>query len=256
MIIHRKLHIFGSSQLDEFAVLTGNWLQQYDDGESFFLEPYRLRLNYSDDSRVVEFFAMKERLTKAGAYPSPAQMAEIKNIEVDLLVSGKAAMTWISSNQFVALSTAAKRPLTLIMPPRRTGSGPIPQSVTSSQMFSIWKGSAQKEAAARFISYFVNDAQANLILQGERGVPIMKPVRDALSASITPETKAVYDYMDQIGKEAGMQLTLNSPVQAEIKELYKNLSEEVIFGKISPQEAAVRLRTETETVLERARAGN
>ena len=255
MTVHRNLDILGSSQLDEFAVLT-SWLQQYDNGESFFLEPYRLKLNYTKDDNIIEFFAMKERLTKAGAYPNLAQMAEIKNIEGDPLVSGKAAMTWIYSNQFVALSTAAKRPLAIIMPPRRTYSGPLAQTITSSQMFSIWKGSGHKDAAAKFISYFVNDTKANLILKGERGVPIMKPVRDALSASITPETKTVYDYMDQIGKEAAMQITLNSPVQADIKDIYKYLSEEVVFGKATPAEAAVKLRAEAEKVLERATGAN
>lgn len=255
MIICRNLNIFGSSQLDEFTVLT-NWLQQYGNGESFFLEPYRLKLNYTKDDNIIEFFAMKLRLTKAGAYPNPAQMAEIKNIESDPLVNGKAAMTWIYSNQFVALSTAAKRPLALIMPPRRTYNGPLFQNISSSQMFSIWKGSRNKEAAAKFISYFVNDTQANLILKGERGVPIMKPVRDALSASITPETKAVYDYLEQIGKEAAMQITLNSPVQTDIKDIYKNLSEEVVFGKASPAEAAAKLRVETEKILKRATSGN
>ncbi len=255
IIIHKNLNILGSSQLDEFTVLT-SWLQQYDNGESFFLEPYRLKLNYTNDDNIIEFFAMKERLTRAGAYPNPAQMAEIKNIEADPLVSGKAAMTWIYSNQFVALSSAAKRPLALIMPPRRTYSGPLAQTITSSQMFSIWKGSRQKETAAKFINYFVNDTEANLILKGERGVPIMKPVRHALSAGITPENKAVYDYMDQIGKEAALQITLNSPVQADIKDIYKNLSEEVVFGKSSPAEAAAKLRAEAEKVLKRATRTN
>lgn len=251
LAIHRNLDILGSSQLDEFAVLT-SWLQQYNTGESFFQEPYRLKLNYTKDDKIVEFLAMKDRLTKADAYPSPSQMAEIKNIESDPLVSGKAAMTWIYSNQFVALSTAAKRPLALIMPPRRTYDGPLSLYTSSSQMFSIWKGSRHKEAAAKFISYFVNDTEANLILRGERGVPIMKPVRDALSASITPETKTVYDYLDQIGREAALQMTLDSPVQADIKDIYKNLSEEVVFGKASPAEAAAKLRVEAEKVLKRA----
>lgn len=253
--IHRNLDILGSSQLDEFTVLT-LWLQQYDKGESFFLEPYRLKLNYAKDDEITEFFALKERLTRLGAYPSPAQMAEIKNIEADPLVTGKAAMTWITSNQFVALSAAAKRPLALVMPPRRMYDGPLAQTITSSQMFSIWKGSKKKEAAAKFINYFVNDTEANLILKGERGVPIMKPVRDALSASITPENKAVYDYLDQIGKEAAMQITLNSPVQTDIKDIYKSLSEEVVFGMASPAEAAVKLRVETEKILKRAVKAN
>ncbi len=43
---------------------------------------------------VADFFAMKKRLTDAGAYPNPAQINEIKNIEGDPVVTKKAAMTW------------------------------------------------------------------------------------------------------------------------------------------------------------------
>lgn len=251
--IHEKLGILGSSRLDpEFRVLT-SFIQQWGTGESFFLEPYRLDLNYTNNDYVAEFFDMKNRLTKAGAYPNPAQMAEIKDIEGDPLVTGKAAMTWVSSNQFVALSSAADRPLALVFPPRRTNDGPLAQSIMSSQMFCIYKGSGQKEAAAEFISFFVNDIDANNILKGERGVPIMAPVREALSAGLSEPNKAVYDYLTRIGKEAALEIILDSPVQAEIQDIYDRLSEEVVFGRITPAQAAENLRTEAEGVLSRAR---
>ena len=97
---------------DEFWILT-TVVPQYDTGESLFLEPYRLELNYEDDKYVVEYLDMVNRLTKAGAYPNAAQMAEIKDIEGNPLVRGEAAMAWLYSNQFVALTQAADRPLSL-----------------------------------------------------------------------------------------------------------------------------------------------
>ncbi len=248
MTIRSKLNIFGSSRLDEFTVLSV-WLQQYMTQESFFLDPYRTKLNYKDDQKVAEFFAMKERLTRAGAYPNPAQLAEIKNIEGDPLVTGKAAMTWVASNQFIALSKAANRTLALVMPPRRSIYGSVYNSIMSSQMFCISKNSENKEAAARFISFFVNDIDANNILRGERGVPISKSVRDALSESITPETKAIYDYLNLVSKEGKMEIVLNSPVQQEIQDIFKYLSEEVVVGKTTALDAAVKLRVEAEKVL-------
>ncbi|HEY5467035.1 MAG TPA: extracellular solute-binding protein [Clostridia bacterium] len=114
--ITKATGVMGSSQLGgEFDALT-SWIQQYGGTESFFLPPKRLALNYTGDDKVAEFFNMKLRMTKAGAYPTPAQMAEIKDIQGDPLVSGKAAMTRISSNQFVAITDAAKRPLALVAP--------------------------------------------------------------------------------------------------------------------------------------------
>jgi multiple sugar transport system substrate-binding protein len=246
--IHTKLGIFGSSKLDEFTVLS-IWVNQYMTKEGFFLDPYRVKLNYTDNKKVAEFFAMKKRLTDAGAYPNPAQLNEIKNIEGDPLVTGKAAMTWVASNQFVALSKAAKRPLALVMPPRRSQYGSVFNSIMSSQMFTIYKGSEYKEAAARFISYFVNDIDANKVLLGERGVPISTAVRSSLSDNLTPENRAIYDYLNLVSKEGKMEIVLNSPVQPQINDIFRALGEQVVAGKVTPDEAALNLRTESEKIL-------
>lgn len=249
MTIHKKLNILGSSKLDEFTVLT-IWVNQYMTKEGFFLDPYRTKLNYKDDKMVADFYAMKKRLTDAGAYPNPAQINEIKNIEGDPLVTGKAAMTWVASNQFVALSKAAKRPLALVMPPRHSAYGSVFNSIMSSQMFCVYKDSEYKEAAARFVSYFVNDIDANNILKGERGVPVSTAVRSALSDSITPETKAVYDYLNLVSKEGKMEIVLNSPVYQQITDIFKSVGEEVVAGKTTPLDAAVKLRAESQKVLD------
>jgi multiple sugar transport system substrate-binding protein len=250
MTITKKLGIMGSSQLDEFIVLT-SFVQQYNTGESFFLSPYRVKLNYKTDQYVAEFFAMKYRLTKAKAYPNPAQMAEIKDIEQDPFVRGEAAMTWISTNQFVAISAAAKRALALTNSPRRMANGPLAQGIISSQMMCLYKRSKQKEAAAKFIGYFANDIEANKVLLGERGVPIMKTVRDALSEGLNPELKTVYAYLTQLGKEASMEIQLDSPVQQEIKDAYKMLSEQVVFDKITATVAATQLHRQAQDILNR-----
>lgn len=71
MTIRSKLNILGSSKLDEFTVLS-IWLQQYMTKEGFFLDPYRTKLNYTDDKKVAEFFAMKERHTRAWSVSQPS----------------------------------------------------------------------------------------------------------------------------------------------------------------------------------------
>ena len=185
--IQEELGILGVAltRNDEFWILT-TVVPQYDTGESLFLEPYRTELNYDDDTYVIEYLKMVYRLTKAGAYPTPAQMAEIRDVEGNPIVRGEAAMAWVYSNQFVALSEAAGRPLKLISLPRRTSDGPLSQTIMSSQMFCLAKNSKQKEAAAQFLNFFANSIEANEILQGERGVPIMRHVREALAADLSP----------------------------------------------------------------------
>lgn len=256
MTIHEKLGIFGFAQEEnnEFTLLT-SIIQQYGTNEGFFKEPYRLQLNYTDDKYISDYLNMFNKLTKAEAYPNPAQMAEIKDIEGNPLVRGESAMTWLYSNQFVALLDAAGRPLKLINMPRRYSNGILSQTIQSSQMFCISKESQQKDEAAKFLRFWVNSVDANLILKGERGVPIMRQVRDALSEELTPAEKAIYDYITSIGAEASMNIQLDSPVQTEIRDIYIRLSEEVKFDKTTPEDAATKLRAQAQDVISRYNAG-
>jgi multiple sugar transport system substrate-binding protein len=249
MTIREKTGKLGSSQLDEWPCFS-SWITQYAAGQSFFKEPYREALNYTNDEPVAEFYAMKKRLTDAKAYPNPAQMAEIKNVEGDPLVRGEAAMMWLSSNQFVAVTNAAKKTLALTVPPRRTPTGPLSQTIMSSQHLMIYRGSKQKELAAKFINFWVNDIAANQILLGERGIPINTAVRAAVADTFTTaEQKAVYNYMTVLGKEASVDIVLDSPKANEIRDVFKKLGEQVVFGQLTPMQAAVELHKQAEAIL-------
>lgn len=250
--IQEELGILGVAltRNDEFWILT-TVVPQYDTGESLFLEPYRTELNYDDDKYVIEYLEMVYRLTKAGAYPTPAQMAEIRDVEGNPIVRGEAAMAWVYSNQFVALSEAAGRPLKLISLPRRTSDGPLSQTIMSSQMFCLAKNSKQKEAAAQFLNFFANSIEANEILQGERGVPIMRHVREALAADLSPVEQTIYQYLTDLGREAATEILLDSPVQAQIRDVYIRLAEEVVFDRTTPEDAAKAFRAEAQGILDR-----
>lgn len=252
MKIRASLGILGVAltRNDEFWILT-TVVPQYGTGESLFLEPYRLALNYNDDNYVADYLRMVKRLTDAGAYPNPAQMAEIRDVEGNPIVRGEAAMAYIFSNQFVALSEAAGRPLKMVSLPRVYRDGPLSLTIMSSQMFSIAKNSRQKEAAARFIDFWVNDVEANLVLMGERGVPIMRHVRDALAPHLTPAEQEIYAYLNRLGREAATEILLDSPVQTQVRDVYIRLAEEVVFGRTDPLAAARQFRREAEEILAR-----
>jgi multiple sugar transport system substrate-binding protein len=160
-------------------------------------------------------------------------------------------MAWVYSNQFVALSEAAGRPLKLISLPRRTSDGPLSQTIMSSQMFCLAKNSKQKEAAAQFLNFFANSIEANEILQGERGVPIMRHVREALAADLSPVEQTIYQYLTDLGREAATEILLDSPVQAQIRDVYIRLAEEVVFDRTTPEDAAKAFRAEAQGILDR-----
>ena len=118
-------------------------------------------------------------------------------------------------------------------------------------MFCISKNSKHKEAAAKFLNFWVNNVDANLILQGERGVPIMRHVREVLAGNLTEAEKKIYQYLNDLGREAATQIVLDSPVQTQIRDVYIRLAEEVVFDRITPEEAAKQFRAEAEDILAR-----
>ena len=180
-------------------------------------------------------------LVDAGAFPDPGACNEIADIEQDFVVTGEAAMTWVASNQFVALSEAAGRELKLINPPRKKADGPAGVSIQSSQMLCVSQDSKYPEEAAKFIEFFQSSVDANKILLAERGIPTFTAVREALAAELTDTEKAVYEYVDLVGSfdTGGETVNPSSPECVDaVKEQYKYYLDKVIYKEMTAEEAA------------------
>lgn len=249
--IKEKTGLYGSSLLNDFFIGGIISIPQYGTGETFYNEDVT-GLGYKDDQFFANYLQMKYNLTKAGAYPTPGELAEIKDIEGDLIVTGKAAITWVHSNQLVAVMNAANRPLAITVPPKRTKDGPSGLCIRSSQAMSIYNKSKYKEEAAKFISFFVNDVDANYILDGERGVPIMGKVRSALAEKADSVTRQMYEFVDLTGQLASNPPPVEPAAQIEIQDIITRVNEQVIFDQVTPLEGAQIMRKEVEQALQRS----
>lgn len=235
--INEALDIYGSSALNDFIALT---IMATQAGANFFdPETNSTTLGFDDPAILIPYFTMRRDLVQAGAFPDSGRLATITDIEGDLLVTGDAAMTWVASNQYITVANSAGRPLGLAPLPKLTASGESGMGLTSSQMFSVSNKSEHSEAAARFINFFQNDEEANMILSGERGVPIMSHIREMLEATASDELRMVYEFVALAGElDTGSGNALESPNNAEISDHFEFLLEQVIFGQITPEEAA------------------
>lgn len=239
LTIHDKLGIYGSSKLDDFISGASMGISQ-EGFEYNFFAPSNDKLGFEDPTMLVDYLAMRKELVDAGAYPDPGAIAEIKDIEGDYLVTGDAAMTWVASNQLAALVKAANREIKIVPAPRKTADGPSGTVIQSSQMLTISKDSEVPEEAAKFINYFINSEEANEILLGERGIPIMSNVREKLQANADDVTNMMYDYIDLVGSfETGGEVNVISPEQKTIiEDQYKLVLEQVIYNEKTPEVAA------------------
>lgn len=204
-------------------------------------------LGYEDDQLFVDFFAPLARLVKDGDTPTPDVKAQVKGLEDDLVVKGQQIGIWQWTNQFVGIQQVANRPLEMAHMP-----GPNREKglyLKPSMYFSISKNSKVKEEAAKFIDFWVNDIEANKLIKGDRGVPVSAKVIEAVKPTLDPAQVQVFDYVAW-AQENSSPMDPPDPVgAAEIIALFKTVTEEMDFQKLSPEDAAKRFRSEANAIL-------
>src|SRR5206468_3813350 len=68
--------------------------------------------------------------------------------------------------------------------------------------FSVTATSKHAKEAAEFISFFTNDLDANIVLNGERGVPIATKVATGLKPKLSKMAAESFDLIDRANKYA------------------------------------------------------
>ncbi|WP_199621485.1 ABC transporter substrate-binding protein [Paenibacillus alkalitolerans] len=205
-------------------------------------------LGYSDDQAFIDFYNRYLKWYENGYVPTWDKELQRKGTpEDDELSLGNAAVAFLWSNQYIALSDAAKRPLELRpMPGPNQNKGLY---LKPSMFFSVAASSEQKEEAVKFIDYWTNNIEANKVIMGERGVPVSSKVKDALKPLLTDKEKAIFDYIDWVEKNSSP-LDPPNPVGApQVRQLLRDLTEKMLYKKISVEEAAAKFRKDANDIL-------
>lgn len=213
------------------------------------------QLGYTDDKPFVDHLNLLLRLQKAGAIPSLADdLANYydKSLELQALPTGKSAAESMWSNQIVGSWKAAgeARNMKMVTLPRPVG-GKSSNYIKPSQFFSITKDSKVKAEAAKFISFFINDLEANDILFAERGVPIAAKVREALKPKLGKSQLEMFDYVARVSKIAE---PIRPPDPTGANDVVKNIYvpqviSPVLYERMKPEEAVALLRKEANAIL-------
>jgi multiple sugar transport system substrate-binding protein len=226
-----------------------NWLRQR--GKALYTADGKLAF---DEADATEWFTLWKGLRDAGICVSPDDQAlDTGPVETTMVTLGKAAVQPQNSNQLVAFQAINKDKLTISNFPRISTDAPGGHYRKPSMFFSVGGSSAQQEAAAKFISFFVNDPAASLQLGVERGIPCSKAVRDALAPTLDEQSQVALNFVSNLGPLLGA-LPPSPPAAAgEIDaSLFRTLSQEVGFGVKSPEEAGPELVKGATDILNRA----
>ena len=240
--IHSKLGIIGGGpNLDDIQM----WKSLYLGYGQWGFSADGKSLGYSNDQPFIDYLKMLMRLQDAGAITGQQeQIASFRsgNVEALPIVSGKAAMQYLWSNQLVAAWTAAgeNRHFKLNMLPRPKDGGKPENYLKPSQFISITKDSKHPKEAAMFIDFITNNIEANKILLGERGVPISPAVQEAIKPLLTPAQVETQRYVSYVEKNASPLPPPDPAIQTNLtNNVYLPQLVDPVLLKQAPPESAV-----------------
>ena len=178
--------------------------------------------------------------TKDGSFVSPDKVASVTTVEQYPICSGAAWLSSCWSNQYVALASAAKRPIKLINMPIGKSDKKMGMYNKPSQLISVSASTKYKDAGMKFVNYFENSVDANNVLLGERGVPTNSKVLEAIKSKVDTNTAATFDYVNLVNSKK-LVSAIDPPKPAATNQVLatsKQLYDKVAYQKESPSQAA------------------
>jgi multiple sugar transport system substrate-binding protein len=205
------------------------------------------QLGFTADDLTRWFELWKGARDRKAAPPADIiQAANAGDVTKQLVVTGKAATSFLWSNQLPELAKSTKAQLGVVSYPGE----PSAQWARASMYWSIYRGSKHAEVAADFINFFVNDPAAGKILGTERGLSSNMDVRQAVSDSATdPNTKASIAFEAAITPKFGAAPVPPPKGHSKVRSALVTAAESVQFGKATPQQAATSFVTEANSSL-------
>lgn len=222
------------------------WLRQR--GKTLFSEEGGIGFDVAD---AKDWFAYWEDLRKrGGTVAADVQTLDQNTIESNSLALGKSAMGMTYSNQLVGYQLVSKNELGITMLPREKKDGPSGHYYRPALIWSVGSTTENGEAAAKFISFFVNDVEAGKILGVERGVPMSPKVREAILPSLNPTEQKTVKYVNLLKDQVG---DYPAPAPKGSQEFDRNVlrtvADELAFERIDVGEAAEKLVTQGKATL-------
>jgi len=234
------------------------WRIIYSGHDIDLYHPDPTKLNYDDDTPIVDHMKMILRLQEAMAIPHISEESEVNTLgpEAQFIVKGQAAMDYLAgSNMLVAMWTAAGEGRNLkIMPVPRPEGGRQGLAIRPSQYETVTVNSKNPEMAATFLNFFINDVEANKILNAERGVPINTVVLDALKENAAAPQQAIYDYLGRLAQDSAP-FVFPDPLGLEdirVNVYYPEFTDPVRYGTVSPEDGAKKLHEMADAILAEA----
>lgn len=226
-----------------------NWLRQ--NGGSLYNAEGEVAVTEAD---LAAWWQLLLDATEAGATPDPAATIERESggLAESFTAKNQSAFGPWWSNQVQALRDASGQDLVALRVPS-TSDAPEGWPYYKPSMF--WSASADTEHPAEvalFLDYLVNSEDAADLLLAERGVPANDTIREYITPKLDPVNKTVVEFLDELGPEVGDAPPATPPGGGAIETIIDQHTQRVLFGELTPEDAAVSFIAELQQALDDA----
>ncbi|WP_127792366.1 ABC transporter substrate-binding protein [Agromyces sp. LHK192] len=222
-----------------------NWLRQ--NGESL----YDGSEVAASEETLASWWEFLLEATEAGATPDPAATIEreTSGLAESFTATNASAFGPWWSNQVQALRDASGQDLVALrVPGTADGSAYYKPSM-------FWSSSAKTEhpaEVATFLDYLANSEDAADLLLAERGVPANEKIREYITPKLDEVNQTVVEFLDELAPEVGDAPPATPPGGGAIETIIDQHTQKVLFGELTPADAAASFIEELQRALDDA----
>jgi multiple sugar transport system substrate-binding protein len=215
------------------------------------------------EAGLTEWFQMNLDFLNAGGVAPATLQSELAaaGAAETLLGQGLAAMQSVWSNQIGAFADANPNvadggELVLLRMPSDNEAANVGTWLNPTLFYGITSsaqraGDGNVEAAARLLDFLVNSEDAAKITGVDRGVPFNEAMAEVVLADLSPLEQSVVDYVARIAENSGPSIPMPQGGGA-VFNLNVRFADEVMFGRMTPADAASQWLVEMQSALDAA----
>ncbi|MEJ3743061.1 extracellular solute-binding protein [Actinomycetes bacterium KLBMP 9797] len=189
---------------------------------------------------LAKWFTLWKGARDKGATPTPDVIHEgnVTDISKQLVLSKKAATSWVWVNQMPELKKNTKDELGVVAYP----GDPSAQWARASMYWNVARGSEHKDTAVDVINFLVNDAEAVDTLGTDRGLPSNTELRAKFAETVTdPAMKQSIQVETDLAAKFGQAPQVPPQGHSSFRSELVKAAESVQFGRATPEKAAADL---------------
>jgi multiple sugar transport system substrate-binding protein len=205
-------------------------------------------LGFTADDAAEWFDYWADMRKRGGCVPADVASMDDGQIPTTPIARGTAALDIEFSNYLTGYQALTKNHLSLAALPNGDKGAKPGLFYRPALIWSVASTSRNPEAAAAFISWFVTSPESAKIIGVERGVPVLRSVRDAIAPGLTASEQIGIDYLNGLQDKVGTYVTPPAGTGEFDRMVLRPTAQMVAFGKLSSAEGAKKLIADAKSV--------